>query len=95
MILARFKSPSRTTVVCHKVAIPSASVAWDGEILYLCVIYIYIDMVVSQNKGTPQIIHFNRNFQIFHYDHPFWGTFILGNLHEYVCGISLATFDPP
>ena len=28
-------------------------------------------MGVSKNRGTPQIIHFNRVFHYFH--HPFWG----------------------
>ena len=29
------------------------------------------EMDVSENHGTPQIIHFNRVFHYFH--HPFWG----------------------
>ena len=37
-------------------------------------------MGVSKNSGfSPQIIHFNRVFHYFH--HPFWGTFIFGNIH--------------
>ena len=36
------------------------------------------DMDVSLNGGfSPQIIHLNR---VFHINHPFWGTPILGNL---------------
>ena len=34
-------------------------------------------MGVSENSGTPQIIHFNRDFHYFH--HPFWGTPIFGS----------------
>ena len=37
--------------------------------------YEYMD--VSENRGYPQIIHFNR---VFHYN-PFWGTPIFGNPH--------------
>jgi len=32
-----------------------------------------------KKKGLPQIIHFNKVFQL--KNHPFWGTPILGNLH--------------
>ena len=45
---------------------------------FLLVLY----MGVSENNGTPQIIHFNRVFPYFH--HPFWGyhcTIIFGNPH--------------
>ena len=35
-------------------------------------------MDVSENSGTPQIIHFNR---VFHYKPSIWGTTILGNPH--------------
>ena len=42
-----------------------------------------IYMGVSKNRGTPQIIHFNR---VFHYKvYPFGGTPIFGNTHIPTC----------
>ena len=46
--------------------------------------YIYVYLGVSENYGTPQVIHFNR---VFHYSHhPCWGTAIFGNIHLPTCG---------
>ena len=39
---------------------------------------------VSENREYPQIIHFNRVFNII--KHPFWGTPIFGNTHLDLCG---------
>ena len=45
----------------------------------LIMVYYTPYMDVSENSGTPQIIHFNRVFHYFH--HPFWDTLIFGNIH--------------
>ena len=50
-----------------------------GGLLFFPVTFSGVYMGVSENSGTPQIIHFNRVFHYFH--HPFWGTPIFGNTH--------------
>ena len=39
-------------------------------------------MGVSENSGTPKIIHFNRVFHYFH--HPFWGKAPYFRKHPYI-----------